>query len=87
VTKLEDGIIVSNGPCWSPDGGTFYFVDSFRRYIWAYKYDTMSGDLLSRRMFADFEGHLRGFPDGATVDSHAVHGLGGRGLPEPRFRG
>ena len=48
VTKLEEGIIVSNGPCWSPDGGTFYFADSFRRCIWAYKYDAATGDLLSR---------------------------------------
>lgn len=68
VTKLEDGIIVSNGPCWSPDGGIFYFADSFRRCIWSYKYDTATGDLLSRRVFASFEGHLRGYPDGATVD-------------------
>ncbi|WP_288037318.1 SMP-30/gluconolactonase/LRE family protein [Acidiphilium sp.] len=156
VTQLETGIIVSNGPCWSPDGGTFYFADSWARRIWAYKYDTATGSLLSRRVFADFEGHLRGYPDGATVDAEgyvwsaevyggrlvrfapdgtidrllgmpvdsitsmsfggadldilyvtsmarpfrgqrrqereagglfAVHGLGMRGLPEPRFRG
>jgi L-arabinonolactonase len=156
VTKLESDIIVSNGPCWSPDGKTFYFADSWTRKIWAYAYDTETGDLLSRRIFADFEGHLRGYPDGATVDSEgyvwsaevyggrlvrfapdgtidrlvgmpvdsitsvmfggadldilyvtsmarpfggrrrqereagglfAVHGLGVRGLPEPRFKG
>src|SRR3712207_6671605 len=23
ITKLDDNIIVSNGPCWSPDGSTF----------------------------------------------------------------
>lgn len=69
VAQLEAGIIVSNGPCWSPDGGTFYFADSFRRCIWAYKYDTPTGNLLSRRVFANFEGHLRGYPDGATVDA------------------
>jgi len=69
VTQLETGIIVSNGPCWSPDGGTFYFADSWARRIWAYKYDTTTGSLLNRRIFADFEGHLRGYPDGATVDA------------------
>ena len=82
ITKLEDGIIVSNGPCWSPDGGTFYFADSFRRVIWSYQYDTATGDLLSRRVFANFEGHLRGYPDGATVDSEgcvwSVEVYGGR---------
>lgn len=82
ITKLEDAIIVSNGPCWSPDGGTFYFADSFRRVIWSYQYDTATGDLLSRRVFANFEGHLRGYPDGATVDSEgyvwSVEVYGGR---------
>ena len=82
VTKLDEGIIVSNGPCWSPDGGTFYFADSFRRCIWAYKYDVTTGDLLSRRLFASFEGHLRGYPDGATVDAEgfvwSVEVYGGR---------
>ena len=28
VHKLDDGIIVSNGPCWSPDDRTFYFADT-----------------------------------------------------------
>ena len=69
VTQLESGIAVSNGPCWSPDGRTFYFADSAARRIWAYGYDPATGDLLSRRVFADFQGVLRGYPDGATVDS------------------
>ena len=69
VTRIEDGIIVSNGPCWSPDGATFYFADSWTRCIWAYGYDTATGDLLRRRLFASFEeAGLRGYPDGATVD-------------------
>jgi L-arabinonolactonase len=69
VTQLETGIIVSNGPCWSLDGRTLYFADSWTRRIWAYDYDTATGDLRSRRIFADFDGHLRGYPDGATVDA------------------
>ena len=43
VAKLDDGIICSNGPCWSPDGRTFYFADTGRREIWAYDYDPASG--------------------------------------------
>jgi L-arabinonolactonase len=82
VTQLETGIAVSNGPCWSPDGRTFYFADTWARRIWAYDYDTATGALLSRRIFADFEGHLRGFPDGATVDAEggvwSVEVYGGR---------
>ena len=28
--RLDTGIVVSNGPCWSPDGRTFYFADTGR---------------------------------------------------------
>src|SRR5579883_848314 len=82
ITKLEENIVVSNGPCWSPDGRIFYFADTFRRSIWSYQYDTATGNLLSRRLFANFESHLRGYPDGATVDEEgfvwSVEVYGGR---------
>ena len=29
VHKLQGSIICSNGPCWSPDGRTFYFADTW----------------------------------------------------------
>jgi L-arabinonolactonase len=67
VHVLDEGIICSNGPCWSPDGRTLYFSDTSRRAIYAYDYDSATGDVRSRRLFASFE-KLRGFPDGATVD-------------------
>ena len=68
VSKLDDGIVCSNGPCWSPDGETFYFADSFAKVIYAYDYDTSNGAVSRRRVFASFEA-LRGVPDGATVDA------------------
>ncbi len=68
--KLEDGIICSNGPCWSVDGKTFYFADSYTKSISAYDYDTATGAIANKRTFCDFrEAGLRGFPDGATVDA------------------
>lgn len=67
VHKLDDGIIVSNGPCWSRDGRTFYFADTWKRTIYAYDYDPATGTVANKRSWALFEG-LRGFPDGATVD-------------------
>ncbi|MBX6320980.1 MAG: SMP-30/gluconolactonase/LRE family protein [Rhodospirillaceae bacterium] len=67
VHKLDDGIIVSNGPCWSPDGRTFYFADTWTRTIFAYDYDPATGAATNKRPWASFEG-LHGFPDGATVD-------------------
>jgi len=43
VTLVDDGIICSNGPCWSPDDKTFYFADTFQGEIWAYDYDLATG--------------------------------------------
>ncbi len=65
--EAETGIIVSNGPCWSPDDTVFYFADSVRQLIYAYDYDLNSGAISNRRVFADTTG-LGGIPDGATVD-------------------
>ena len=48
VHKLDDGIIVSNGPCWSPDGNIFYFADSWSGEIWAYDYDQETGSVSNR---------------------------------------
>ena len=59
---------LDSGPCWSLDGRTFYFADTGKRVIWAYDYDTATGDGRSRRVFTSFE-NQRGLPDGATVDA------------------
>lgn len=67
VTKLDEGIIVSNGPCWSPDGRTFYFADSWSNAISAYDYDLETGSVSNKRVFAAFN-FPGGAPDGATVD-------------------
>jgi L-arabinonolactonase len=66
--RLDSGIIVSNGPCWSPDGRTMYFADSWSGEIRAYDYNVASGGVANRRQFAKVE-TTDGAPDGATVDS------------------
>lgn len=68
VTKIDENIVVSNGPCWSPDGKIFYFADSRSRAIWAYDYDLETGKATNKRKFCDF-GEEDGLPDGATVDA------------------
>ncbi len=65
---LERGVIVSNGPCFSPDGRTFYFADSPRRAIFAYDYDPAGGPLRNKRPLID-TAPLGTAPDGATVDA------------------
>jgi len=70
VAKLDDGIVCSNGPCWSPDGRTLYFADTYRREIWAYDYALATGEATNRRVFCSFAASgLNGLPDGATVDA------------------
>lgn len=64
---LETDLAVSNGPCFSPDGRTFYLADSARRIIWAYDYG-QDGPLANKRIFVDTEAQTSGC-DGATVDS------------------
>lgn len=68
VRVLEEGILISNGPCWSPDGTTFYHADSARKQIYAYDYDLERGALSRRRPFFTTADH-GGIPDGATVDA------------------
>ena len=71
VHKLEDNIIVSNGPCWSPDDKTFYFSDSWSMEISAYDWDATTGTPSRKRTFIAYDKNRRenGVPDGATVDS------------------
>lgn len=67
LTRLDSGIHFSNSPCWSPDGGTFYFSDSWLNTTYAYNYDADTGSVSRRRIFVN-TGDLGGLPDGATVD-------------------
>ncbi len=67
VAKLDDGIICTNGPCWSPDNRTFYVADSFSGEYWAYDYAIDHGTVSNKRVFASFAGD-RGVADGSTVD-------------------
>ena len=67
--KLDDKIIVSNGPCWSPDSKTFYFADTWSGEIWKYDYDLTTGSVANRRTFAKVDRSRGGAADGSTVDA------------------
>ncbi len=76
LTRRADGIAVSNGLAWSPDGHTMYWSDTQTHRIFAFDFDGSSGALSGRRVLAEFP--LRqpdqplsaygGRPDGAAVD-------------------
>jgi L-arabinonolactonase len=67
IAQLDDGIVLGNGPCFSPDGRTLYHADSMRQTIYAYDYDLATGAASSRRVFFD-SAPWGPIPDGATVD-------------------
>ena len=67
--KLDDNIIVSNGPCWSPDSKTFYFADTWSGEIWKYDYDLATGSVANRQTFAKVDRSRGGAADGSTVDA------------------
>ena len=78
---MIDGVLVSNGLCWSPDGARMYAADSPTRTIRTWDYDPETGDIVHERVFAmitDDPG--RGTPDGAIVDAAG-------GLWTAEFRG
>ena len=70
------GCAITNGPAFSPDGRTGYFVDTLARQVWAYAVDAQ-GQLDGRRLFAALDGP--GYPDGPAVDEdgHVWIGLYG----------
>ncbi len=69
VHQLDSGIVCSNGPCWSPDGRTFYFADTWSGEIWAYDYDMDTGKVSNRRTFTRVDVSTGGAADGSTVDA------------------
>lgn len=68
VTNVKDGIICTNGPCWSPDDKTFYLADTFQELIWAYDYEINTGTLSRERLFASSTNEP-GVYDGSTIDA------------------
>jgi sugar lactone lactonase YvrE len=71
VETLSDGFTASNGPCFSPEGTTLYWNDSWALRSYAFDYDPEHGTVSNRRVLVDFttpEAAVQPLPDGATVD-------------------
>lgn len=66
LETVVEGVVVSNGLGWSPDGLTMYYTDSGPQTIWAFDFDAPSGRVSNRRVFATDDDC---YPDGLTVDA------------------
>jgi sugar lactone lactonase YvrE len=81
LRRMADGITVSNGLGWSPDGRTMYWSDTKAHTVHAFDVDGHDGSLSRRRVFASFpvkqagqplDGY-GGRPDGAAVDAEGCY--------------
>ena len=89
VTRVVDGLTISNGPAFDESGGRLYLADTALCVVDVFDLDAATGDVSGRRRFLDFHDEQL-WPDGMTVDArrHAVGRSGtSRGRPPlPRRR-
>ena len=79
ATVLYDGVAVSNGIGFSPDGRTLYHSDSTSKGLWAH--DVAADGSVSNRRHIGRAAFERGIPDGMCVDADGnlwVAHVGGR---------
>lgn len=67
ATRVLDGVGISNGLAWTPDGSGAYYVDTLTRRIDVFDYTREHG-LHARRPFVGIEDDA-GYPDGLCVDA------------------
>jgi len=81
LQKRADGITVSNGLAFSPDGRTMYWSDTRQHTVFAFDFDGAEGALSRRRTFASFPARqpgqdpacYGGRPDGAAMDAEGCY--------------
>ena len=64
ITRLVEGVSISNGLAWSPDRQTMYYIDSPTRRVDAFVF--RDGAISGRRTVVTL---TDGFPDGMCVDA------------------
>jgi sugar lactone lactonase YvrE len=67
LDRMLEGVTISNGIGWSPDGGTMYYVDSMAYRVDAFDFDLATGAISERRPLLVIE-RGGGIPDGLAVD-------------------
>lgn len=61
-----EGLNLPNGLDWSPDGSTFYLVDTHAHALYAFDFDVDSGQISEQRTLAEFD-PANGLADGLSV--------------------
>lgn len=80
LDRVADGITVSNGLAFSPDGRTMTWADTKAHVIYAFDLDLGDGSLSRRRVLAQFAPRAEGAPlasyggrpDGAAMDAEGA---------------
>lgn len=67
VTRLLEGVRISNGLAWSPDYKTFYYIDTPTREVQAFDCDLPTSQIANPRVVISVPESL-GWPDGMTSD-------------------
>lgn len=68
IEQVRDGLTISNGIGWSPDGRLMYSIDSLAYRIDVADYDVATGGASDLRPFATLQAD-GGLPDGLAVDA------------------
>ncbi|MEP7036681.1 MAG: SMP-30/gluconolactonase/LRE family protein [Actinomycetota bacterium] len=72
LRAVVDGVTISNGLAWSPDGRTMYYADSKPGVVWAFPYGA-DGSLGSPTPVVDVrDSSAPGIPDGLCVDAEGA---------------
>lgn len=70
-TVEKEGVVVSNGIAWSPDGKKMYYIDSPTRTVVAYDIDPKTGNKSNPKIVIKTPENL-GTPDGSTIDAEGM---------------
>ncbi len=68
VTRVLDGLTISNGIAWTPDGSTAYFADTGTGRVDVFDYDLATATLSGRRPVVAVDPD-HGQPDGLALDA------------------
>lgn len=67
VSRVLNGVTISNGLGWSPDGTVMYYTDTATGGVDRFRFDAAAGALTDRRRVITID-PADGSPDGMTVD-------------------